>query len=358
MADTSPMAAVATTRCLGRITTRKRGRDGEVQTDRTIQCSKMVDPLEKTGRFCANCLVPSAKVAFDAEAGAIHYADLLLEILKNTSTHELVYVRDDPVLRVFADYVLAKRGYDGEYLIHTWNGAVYDLNRLAAMMEQARQAHRAEEAAMEAEGGGILNRRWDAPRPATYPPHPGVGSRVPAANSAVTAAVEESRIEALDYIMSQDDDYDYEHFGIYHVEMIGSRGDVKLLNWSIRYFESIGIEKSHVLHAAARGASTGGQPNLLHLLYASGWRPSDQIIFELIVNAGIHNQISAMRVLVGGMYTFNPRVVSSYNMNICYNLRNYTPAMEWLHAGDDPDHYPCMGACEYALRIAAAQQPE
>ncbi len=348
----------ATMRCLGRVTTRKRGRNGAVQSERTVQCTKMVNRAEKTGRYCANCLVPSAYAAYDAHAGeSFHYPELVLEILLRTSPHELVYVREDPTLRPFADYALAKQGYDAEYLIRTWNGAVHNLDRLAAMMEQARQARRAEEAAMEGEGG-ILLRRWNAPRPVTDPPYPSEGSRIPAARGPIAAAIEENRLDALEYILAQDDDYDYETLGMYHVEMIGSRGNVTMLNFSIDHFQDYPSGRARVLDAAARGASTTGQADLLRFLYANGWRPSDELIFELVINAGINNQTGAMAVLVDGLHRYNPRVVSGYNMNICYNLRNYTPAMEWLHAGDDTEQYPCMGACEYALRIAAAQQEE
>ncbi len=338
-------------RCQGRFTRRTVDADGTVHVDRSDQCTTMVDLAKPSGRFCANCLVPTAAVAYKIRASQIHYSDLILEILKRMPLHELVYVRDDIVLQPFADYLLAKAGYDPKYLIYTWNGAVYDLDRLATMMAQARLARRIHSTlAQRASHDESLSIASD-------PPFPSQGSRIPSAQGAINAAIQEGRIEALEYIVTQNDRYDSEVFGYFHIEAIAKTGNLPMLRWGLDYLaqeSSSDFLTNTAKTFAVRGAIAGGHVAVIRAMLMKRWTTDDRTMYELILAAGIKGNMLVMAVLVTALRFLNPTGVSHFNTNICHNLRNYVIPMEWLHSSDDPHDYPCLGTCEYAVRITHA----
>jgi hypothetical protein len=184
-------------------------------------------------------------------------------------------VRDDPTQRPFADYILAKRGYDPFFLIHTWNGAVYDLRRLAAMMEQERRSR----PIISGADGVVLPTRTVTRPDGTVVTEvilpPSSGSRLPAAYGPVSAAIQENRVDALQYAVEHG-----EVFSNIDMRTAARMNRIDIVAWGIDRASRFQINA--VLHAAMTGAA--------------GEAPQHLRIIKLVVDKVQDNNLPDMKV--------------------------------------------------------------
>jgi len=325
--DRARGAQAALQQCSGIIgTVRKRTRKGKT-IYRDTHCTNMVDIQKPSGRYCANCLVPSTRRAFDE--AELPNKDVLVMILRWNTENELMEVRAaNKGMMAIVDRVLALRGIDVFFLVRTWPGVVRSRNRLKEAIKHDI-AHRGDPRkrinAMPEEEGGV------------YGPLP--------------AAAQQGLIQA--YMYAHGEGYPY---FLRHAIMAAANGHTNIILWAATHTDQAGLD-----HRCAVAAVEENQLGVLKFL-------KERLRWSPRYYNGLHDR--AVRTphtdLTWWLLTELRNAQSEdfyrhvWTVELCETaLRTTTdpdgtvrkPSVEmlvWLHRDEDPNKWPCKGECAYA----------
>lgn len=320
-------AIVALQQCSGIIgTVRKRTRQGKT-IYRDTRCANMVDIQQPSGRYCANCLLPSTRRAFDE--AELENKDVLVMILRWNTENELMEVRGtNKGMMAIVDRVLAMRGIDVFFLVRTWPGVVRSVPRLREAIKHD-VAHRGDPRKrineMPSEEGEV------------YGPLP--------------AAAQQGLLQAFMYAHGEG----YPYF-LRHAIMAAANGHTNIIFWAATHTDQAGLN-----HQCAVAAIKENQLGVLKFL-------KNRLRWSPRYYNGLHRR--AVRTphtdLTWWLLTELRNAQSEefyrevWTVELCESALHTTtdrdgtvrkPSVEmlvWLHRDEDPNKWPCKGECAYA----------